>query len=433
MAEFALNYGRQKIQFSLADENVLDVIEGKNVAAVQNVKKAVVEVLRNPIGTKPLAQIVNKGDKVAIVVSDITRAWIKYDVYLPYLIEELNLAGVRDEDILLVVSLGAHRLHTDEENCMIYGKEVVARVKLVQSHAQNHEDFVYVGTTSRGIKTYQNKHVVQADKVILTGGIIYHSMAGFGGGRKAVLPGISGYSTIQGNHRFCLHEEEGKGINPYCDNGLIDGNPMHEDMQEMAQMLDADFLFNVIPTVDGHFAGFVAGHWDLAWKAGCEMVKDIFGVPITQKADLVIASAGGFPKDINFYQASKAQDNAVLACKDDGVVILLLACPDIAEPPDFSGWFAYGLYEREMILRKEFTVPGFVALKCGLTARRLPHIVVTLPQNKEFIEKAGMIYAANISEAMKKAEEILGKTNFKASILPHGGTTVPILQQDISK
>ena len=140
MADFALGYGHQKVQFSLANEKVLEVIEGKNITAVEDIKNAVVTALRNPIGTKPLSEVVNKGDKVAVVVSDITRGWIKYNLFLPYLLDELNLAGVPDEDILLVVAVGAHRRHTAEENRLVYGEKVVSRVKLIQNNAQNPED-----------------------------------------------------------------------------------------------------------------------------------------------------------------------------------------------------------------------------------------------------------------------------------------------------
>ncbi|MDF2930013.1 MAG: hypothetical protein K0Q75_2251, partial [Anaerospora sp.] len=151
---------------------------------------AVREALANPIGTLPLNQTVQSGDKVVIVASDITRAWIRHDLFLPVLLDELNSAGIPDSDISLVVALGAHRYHTEAENSAVYGSEVVNRIRILQSCAMTTEDFVYLGTTSRGVRCELNKHVVNADKVILTGGIVYHLMAGFGGGRKAIMPGV---------------------------------------------------------------------------------------------------------------------------------------------------------------------------------------------------------------------------------------------------
>lgn len=430
MAEFELGFGKGIIKLTLPDDKVLEVVEGKHMAAVGDVRATVQEVLRNPIGTPPLTEVIKPGETVAIIVSDITRAWLKYDQWLPVMLDELNAAGVPDSKITLLIALGAHRRHTHEENIAVYGAEVVNRVGIAQSFSTAEEDFVYVGTTKRGVKASLHKDAVNADKVILTGGIVYHLMAGFGGGRKSVLPGIASYETIQANHAFCLHDEVGQGVSPDCVSGKLEGNNMHEDATEIAAMLNPAFLVNVVLTADGKFARFAAGHWYEAWLAGCESVCEIFGVPIKAKADLVIASAGGFPKDINLYQGSKTTDNAAMACKDDGVIILLLECQDIKEPPDFSGWFDLeSLYEREVALRRGFTVPGFIALKGGIVAKKVPHIVVTLPENKEFMELAGLIPVTTIEEAIALAEKKLGRKDYTVTVMPHAANTVPLLAE----
>lgn len=427
--EFHLGYGSGEIKLSLPTKQILHVVEGKHVEPIADVKAAVNAALAHPIGTPPLKEIMKKGDRVCIIASDITRAWVRHDLFLPPLLDGLNAAGVPDSDITLVVSLGAHRHHTHQENIAVYGQEVVDRISIEQSHAPTAEDFVKVGTTSRGVDTYIYKTVAQADKVILTGGIVYHLMAGFGGGRKSILPGVAGYNSIQGNHSFCLHDIVGQGISPHCVSGKLNGNNMHEDMTEMASMVNPAFLLNAVFTPEGKFARFVAGHWYDAWLEGCRTVEEIFGVPITAKADLVIGSAGGFPKDINLYQGSKTIDNAFMAVKDGGVIILTLECRDIKEPPDFSGWFDYeSLYERELELRKGFTVPGFIALKCGMIAKQVPLIIVTMPQNKDFVTKAGMIPAASIEEALAIAEQKLGRKDYSVTIMDHAANTVPVMK-----
>ncbi|HWR42372.1 nickel-dependent lactate racemase [Sporomusa sp.] len=428
--EFVLGLGDSQVKLALPEEQVIEVVEGKHADAITDVPAAVKAAVNSPIDSPPLNEVVKAGDTVAIIASDITRQWIKYDQFLPTLLNELNAAGVADSNIKLVVSLGAHRHHTDKENILVYGQEVVSRIQIEQSYAPASEDFVLVGKTSRGVETYINKHVVNADKVILTGGIVYHLMAGFGGGRKAIMPGVAGYSSIQGNHSFCLHDVVGQGISPSCISGKLEGNNMHEDMTEMAAMVKPAFLLNAVFTPEGKFARFVAGHWYNAWLEGCKTVEEIFGVPISAKADLVIASAGGFPKDINLYQGSKTTDNAYMAVKEDGgVIIILLECRDIMEPPDFSGWFNYeSLYDREVALRKAFTVPGFIALKTGLMASKVPFIIVTLPENKDFIEKAGLIAATTIEEAMAIAEQKLGRKDYTITVMPHAANTVPLLQ-----
>jgi nickel-dependent lactate racemase len=428
MAEFELGLGKGTVKLTVPDHKVVEVVEGKHVPPITDSRTAAQEALRNPIEAPPLKDVVKPGETVAIVASDITRAWLKHEQWLPVILDELNAAGIPDSSIKLIVALGAHRHHTPEENVMVYGAEVVKRIEIVQSYAADEDDFIYVGTTTRGVKASLYKEAVNADKVILTGGIVYHLMAGFGGGRKSVLPGIASYSTIQGNHAFCLNDVVGKGISPDCVSGKLEGNNMHEDATEIAAMLNPAFLFNVVLTAEGKFARFVAGHWYKAWEAGCETVCEIFGVPIKEKADLVVASAGGFPKDINLYQGSKTIDNAAMACKDDGVLILLLECKDIKEPPDFSGWFDIeSLYDREVALRRGFTVPGFIAVKGGIVARQLPHIVVTLPENKEFMEKAGLIPVTTIEEALALAEKKLGRNDYTVTVMPHAANTVPLL------
>lgn len=427
LKEFSFGFGDKEVTINLPQERVINVVEGKPVLPVTDVEAAVKEALNKPIGTPPLKEVVQSGDKVVIIASDITRKWVRHDLFLPTLLNELNANGIPDVDVSLIVALGAHRHHTHEENIVTFGQEIVDRITILQSYAPEENDFVYIGKTSRGNEVSLNKHVVNADKVIMTGGIVHHLMAGFGGGRKSIVPGIASYKTIQSNHSLCLHSEIGQGVSQECIAGKLENNPMHEDLTEMAALLKPAFLLNAVFTPDGQFASFVAGHWYEAWLEGCTTAQDIFGVTVNGKADVVIASAGGFPKDINLYQGSKSIGNAFMAVKQGGVVILLLECRDIMEPPDFSDWFNYeSLQERELALRAGFTVPGFIALKLGSMAKEVPHILVSLPENKAFIEKTGMIAATSLEEAILIAEEKLGRKDYTITVMAHAANTVPV-------
>lgn len=429
MAAIQLGFGHSEQTLVVGEEHLLAILEGKSTPAVEDVPRALKHALNNPIGTASLKTLVKAGESICIIVSDATRGWIGYAQFLPCLLDELNAAGIVDADITLLIALGAHRPHTEQEHLETYGKEVVRRVRIEQSNAQVADDFVYMGTTSFGTDAYLNKHAVNADKVILTGGIVYHSMAGFGGGRKGIVPGISRYSTIQQNHSLCLAAEPGAGIASYVASGRTSDNCMHQDLMEIAAMLNPAFLINAMPAPNGGYAGFVAGHWEKAWRAGCETVAAIYGVAIEQKADIVVASAGGMPKDVNLYQGTKAMDNAVMAVKDDGAVILVLECADINEPPDFSQWFEISsLVDRENKLRGGFTVPGFVALKCGYDLRRIPHIIVTKPDNKQFVEKSSFIYAQDVNAAFALARQIVNRKDYTVIVMPDGANTVPHLQ-----
>ncbi|MDU4960835.1 MAG: nickel-dependent lactate racemase [Sporomusaceae bacterium] len=423
-------YGKGTITFNLPEAQIIEEIDGRPATAISDVPAAVRHALNHPIGTPPLRQIVKAGDKTVIVVSDITRAWIKHDQFLPTLLDELNAAGIPDGDIAIVVALGAHRQHTPEEDVLVCGKAVCDRVPVYQHDAFNEENLVYVGTTSGGTASYINKRVAEADRVIFTGGIVYHLMAGFGGGRKSAMPGISGYKSIQANHTFCLHQQVGKGLNPNCGSGSLETNEMHKDCSEIMAFVKPDFLLNAVFTPEGKFAKFVAGHWYEAWLEGTREVERIFGIPVAEQADLVVASAGGFPKDINLYQGSKTIDNAYLATKPGGVAICCLECPDIYEPPEFSDWFKHPtLLDHELALRAGFTVPGYVAFKCANIAREISLIIVTKPENCDFIRNAGMIPASSAEEALAIAREKLGRDDYTITVMGHAANTVPIVRK----
>ena len=427
MKNFKFGFGESRIEMDLPVKRVLYDIKGTTVAGIEDVPGAVRAALRNPIGTPPLAEVVRAGDKVVLTVGDITRAWIRHDLFLPTLLDELNAIGVPDSDISIVVSLGAHRPLTPAENIVVCGQEVCHRIAVYQHDCRDKANLVQLGVTSGGVPIIINRRVAEADKVILTSGIVYHLMAGFGGGRKAVMPGVSAYESIQGNHTYCLHKEIGKGLNANSVSGKLTGNEMHEDMIQHAAALNPCFLLNAVFTPQGKFASFFAGHWHDAWLAGCKEVERIYGIPIARQADLTIASAGGFPRDINLYQGSKTIDNAFMATRPGGVAICFLECRDIMEPPDFSDWFKYAdKYDREIALRAGFTVPGFIALKFAYMAEAISLIVVTKPENAEFVRNAGLIPAVSAEEAMKIAQEKLGNDAFSITVMTEAATTVPL-------
>ncbi len=428
MKKYQFGFGEGSMELSLPSERILYDIKGTSVEGIQDVPAAVRKALRNPIGTLPLDKTVKAGDKVVITVGDITRAWIKHDQFLPTLLDELNLAGVPDNAISILVTLGAHRPHTPVEDVTVCGAETCHRVKIYQHDSHDKANLVKLGTTSGGVPIIVNRRVAEADKVILTSGIVYHLMAGFGGGRKGVMPGVSAYESIQGNHTFCLHKEIGKGLNANSVSGKLAGNEMHEDMKQHAAALNPAFLLNAVFTPQGKFAKFFAGHWYDAWEAGCKEVERIYGIPVTRQADLTIASAGGFPRDINLYQGSKTIDNAYMATRPGGVAICFLECRDIKEPPDFSDWFKFtDKYDREIALRAGFTVPGFIALKFAYIAESISLIIVTKPENADFIRNAGFIPAGSAEEAMQIACEKLGNNDFSITVMTEAGTTVPLM------
>lgn len=427
MKTYSLKYGKSSHDFELPVDQVLYEIEGQNTEAIQDLEAVYRRALDHPIDAPPLKELVAPDHRIAIIVSDITRAWQRNDITLPVLLDYLNEAGVVDDNVTIVIGVGAHRSNTESEFVELCSAEVCHRVRVVNHDAWD-SDMIYLGKTSRGTEVAVNPIVAEADRLILTGGVIYHYMAGFGGGRKSILPGAASLKTIQHNHLLALTGKIGGGSNPLCASGITDGNPLHEDMMEVAAFLKPDFLINVVPNLDGELAGIFTGNWVSAWMRACRMVEKVYGVNIEEKADIVIATAGGYPKDINLYQSQKTIDNASYAMKPGGVSIILAQCPLIQDPPEFFDWFQYeDLYSMEKAARDNFLISGWLAIK-QLEYKDLGTIIlVTEPENFVFARKAHVEPVSTMSDALDLAYQRCGSKNPTITVMPKGANTFPII------
>lgn len=343
---YSFKYGSKVINLQLDDKNVLTTLHSKELEPIKDIEKELNALLDNPIGTKPFDQIFKKNDEVLIVVSDVTRLWIKTAAFLPIIVNRLNKLGIDDKNITIIIATGTHRGQTDEERKLIVGEEIYKRITVLDHDCDG--EMIYCGTTSRGTEVEVNK-IVEGKKIILTGGIVHHVMAGFGGGRKSILPGISSRKTINQNHLHSLSPDE-PCSNPLIGVGVLANNPLNLDMIEAASLVKPDFLINSIVNTSGNIVHFVAGHFIKAWEEGCKWTDEKFGIPIKEKADIVIASCGGYPKDINLYQSTKSLFNAALALKQGGTMILLAECRDGAGANSFFSWI-------EPLKKENWTVP----------------------------------------------------------------------------
>ncbi len=430
LSHFELKIGKGTSKFSIPTEQLLYEITGKNRTPPEDLAAAYEYALDHPIDSPPLKEIVNPGETIAIAVSDITRVWQHNELTLPILANYLNKAGIPDKDITIIIAVGAHRQNTVEEIAELCTEEICKRVKVVNHNAWDTDNMVYYGKTSHGTEVSFNRLAAEADRVILTGGVIYHYMVGYGGGRKSIMPGISSLKTIQQSHMWAMGKEVGDGSNPLAANMKTHGNPAHEDMMEVAAFLKPDFIINVVPNLDGDITGIFTGNWISAWQQATQMVDEIFGVEIQEQADIVIASAGGYPKDINLYQSQKTIDNAVYAMKQGGVAVILADCPDIKEPGEFFDWFNYPTaYDMEKAVRENFLLSGWVAVR-QLEYGNLGHILlVTRKKNIELAQKAGVQGVATMEEALAIAYEKCNSNSPRITILPQGANTFPILEK----
>jgi nickel-dependent lactate racemase len=428
---YTFPYGTTNQHLSLDEEHVLLYLDSPQAKAVRDEEEAIRKSLYKPVSGRPLRECVKTGGTVVIVVSDITRP-VHTDRMLRILVGELNLMGVQDEQITVLIALGTHRQQTREETEAVCGADMVRRLYIVQHDCHDESQLLSVGVTSRGNQVRINRLAVEADTLIVTGGISFHDMAGFGGGRKAILPGIAGYDTIMANHALALSDDEADGMNHNCDAGKLQGNPIHEDMMEGAAFVPPHFLLNLVFTASGSLYDVVSGTWDTAWQKGCEKLLALDGVPIPTQADVVIGSAGGYPKDINMYQATKAHMNAVFAVKPGGIMILAMACEDMYEPASFADWFFRDDLSQVLTeVKQHFTIPAFSAYKTRCIIRQLKAvIIVTEPQYFHVIRKSGQIPALSMDEAWGIARGLLTEDGKEASytvtVMPYAASTLPL-------
>ena len=427
MNRYSLRYGKGTLGFELPAEQVLYEINGHHADAIRDLQSTYRKALDQPTDAPPLKELVTPDHRVAIVVSDITRAWQRNATTLPVLLDYLNDAGVPDRNITIVIGVGAHRPNTEAEFIELCSEPVCRRVRVVNHNAWD-QQMTDLGKTSRRTEVAVNPIIAEADCLILTGGVIYHYMAGFGGGRKSILPGVAALKTIQQNHLLALTDTVGGGTNPCCASGITDENALHKDMMEAAAFLKPDFLINVVPNLDGDIAGIFTGNWATAWMQACDMVKKVYGVKIEKRADIVIATAGGYPKDINLYQSQKTIDNASYAMKPGGVAIILAQCPLIQDPPEFFDWFQYeDLYTMEQAARANFLISGWLAIKQLEYKEMGTIILITEPENFEHARKAHVTPVATMAEALDMAYRKCGSEQPGITVMPKGANTFPLI------
>jgi nickel-dependent lactate racemase len=360
MVDVWLPYGKTEVCVRVPARNLLGTIEAKPVPAAPDQKAEVERALKEPIGTKRLSEIATPTSRVAIVVDDATRKAPSERMLLPAL-AELNSAGVKDENITVIFGCGTHRAVKPEEAVELVGEEAFKRVKVI-SHCCTDNDLVHIGTT----KTYGNKIMVnrafaEADVRVLLGDINYHYYAGYGGGRKSVLPAVSGAQSIQHNHAMLT--------NANARTGNLENNPVHIDMTEAARLAKVDFIVNVVENSKGEIVKAFAGDLETAFMEGVKLVDEMYRVYVDRRADIVVVSAGGYPADINLYQAYKGLDNALDAVKRGGVIILVAECIEGHGNQVFYDWMTR-LGEVKAVEKRSDATLSWVATKRSTYLKR---------------------------------------------------------------
>jgi lactate racemase len=414
-----LKYGKEEVQLPISDKNILQVLNLKEQEVLSNPEEKLKYLLKNPIGSPSLKDLIiqKKAKKILIIVNDITRP-TPYEVILPPLLAELNQIGIKKENIIFIIATGIHRGNSQEEIKNIFGEDISSTYKFI-NHDGDDPHLKDLGKLKSGNELWVDPVVSEIDFIITTGAIVPHYMAGFSGGRKSILPGICGRKTIEVNHAQMTH--------PDARAGNLRGNPVHEEMQEAVEKVGVDFNINVITNENHEIVEIVAGELCKSWQRGVEVCKKIFLCPIKQKAAVVIASAGGYPKDINVYQAQKALDNAYQAVKLGGTIILLAECAEGYGEATFEKWIEEAITPDDIIkrLKEKFVLGGHKAYAIARVAKEVEVLLISsLPPDK--VRKLFFIPMDNLSQAIGYITNKYGK-DFQAYILPTGNIVLPQL------
>lgn len=411
--EFTYGYGKEVRSFHLPEKNLLCQVAQNQIAVERTGIDAVRDALKHPIGTPRLRDMAKPGQKVVIITSDITRPCPSH-LIVPELIEELGQAGVEDKQITVVFALGSHRCHTPEEQRQLVGNEVYDRVTCVDAAK---EGFVHIGVTASGTPVDIDPIVAGADLKVCVGNIEFHYFAGYSGGAKAIMPGVSTRDAIQKNHSKMVLEEARAG-------NLLH-NPLRQDIEEAAAMVGVDFILNVVLDEEKRIVKAVAGDLRKAHAEGCRFLDRLYKIPIPRRADIVITTPGGFPKDINLYQAQKSLDNAKHAVRDGGIIILAGSCKEGLGEKVFEEWMIHSSSPDDMIERigRDFQLGGHKAAAISMVLKK-SRIFLVSDLEEKFVKSMFLEPFPSVDGALEAAFDSLGEDS-SVIFMPHGGSVLP--------
>jgi len=415
-----LAYGREGMWVDLPA--AVTVLEPQVVPDLPDEPAALRHALRHPIGTPPLRELVRAHDTVAVVFSDLTRP-MPNDRVLPVLLAELN--HVLPERITLINAVGTHRPNTEDELRRMLGDAVYGRYRIVQHDPWDKHNMVRLGVTRQGHEAWVNRAYMDASARILTGFIEPHIFAGFSGGPKAVLPGIADMDTILDNHGSSMI------AHPRATWGVLDGNPIWEEMQEVAAWTNPTFLLNVTLNRDRAITGVFAGHLVAAHRAGADFVRESAWVEVPEPFDIVVTTNAGYPLDLNLYQAVKGMSAAARIVRPGGSIILAAECWDGI--PD------HGEYKRLLFeapspraLLDRVLAPGFRLhdqWEAQLHAKLCLHAEIHLHSDHlsdEDIRRSHLVPCRDIEATLARLLDQYGP-GATVVVLPDGPMTIPTI------
>ena len=414
-----LAYGSGHLTIELPDDRAT-IIEPTHINGLADEKGAVLNALQNPIGSQSLLEQISPDTKICIAFTDLTRATPNERI-IPWLLEYL---GGPNENITLINQLGTHRPNTKKELEALLTPEVVSNFRVLNHEPENSEALVQVGTTADGTPALLNRHIVEADLRIITGFIEPHFFAGFSGGVKGIMPGCAGLETVMSNHGA-------KNIgNPRATFGVTEGNPLWEELRDIALKAGPSFLLNVTLNEQRDITNVFAGDILQAHQTGCTFVKKSAMQRVEQPFDIVVTTNSGYPLDLNLYQGVKGMSAGARVLKEGGTLILAAECREGVpggSPLDELLRSAESIEEVLTML----STPGFVrpeqwqAQIQALVQRKAEVLVHSLLDEKT-------IAACHLKPCLDISAEVASRLNLigdkaRVAVLPQGPLTIPYL------
>ncbi len=422
------DYGKEGIEIKLDPKWKTTLFKPLEQPPIENPKKKIKEKINRPVGCIPLKDIINSKSNlktICIVSNDHTRP-VPSNLILEALIEELNAYGIKDNQITILIATGLHRPSNDDELQCILGKNLHGRLRVINHNAMDKESLIQIGITNDDVPILVNKHYYTADLKILTGYVEPHFFFGFSGGRKSIVPGISGAETIQNNH-------SAEKINSKSTRfGIYSNNPLHTQAIEISNLVGVDFIVNVCINEKHEIVQIVAGDLIKAHEKLVEYQKNHIFREIKELYDIVICGNGGYPLDLNLYQAVKSMAIGEMAVKKGGSIIAVNECiegigigQDMFKELIYSGIKPSEIHQK--ILNKEVVVPDQWEIQILTRILMNSDIFIISSLNEDEIGNVGLKYAKTVEEAIENCVKKYGP-NASILILPNGPSVLPILK-----
>lgn len=323
--QIELKMGHQTVCLDVSRNLVSAVLIGEDVLGLA--RAAIAEIISGGVVQHAPPDLDKK--KVAVIIPDDTRLWARGDLFVPVIVQSILDLGVFEKNVSIIIALGTHKDIKEDKFAQLAGESSVGRVRILNSANTNKDRLVFLGETRRKTEVYITREAVEADHIIIYGGVLHHMAAGYGGGRKYIFPGIAGYDSIQQNHSLAMGKD-GSAHSMVCQRKLR-GNPVHEDITEAAELfLEGKTCTYVAIAANGRGEIFHAevGPLQETFQNSCRRLDEVCSVAVDKKEDFALISAGGFRADGQLYQSIKALFNSVDVVKEGGKIVLVAACSE---------------------------------------------------------------------------------------------------------